>query len=237
MKNIGTIKVFPDESSWVQSIVNRFFSILKSISLNNDLICVAVSGGSTPFPVYTAISDAIINDKNLFAIAQKTHVFLVDERYLPLSHPESNGGRLFEVWNQLPFNLYLVNYLPNQNDLLSRYKFKIFETLRCNDQGTPVFDLIVLGMGNDGHTASLFPNTDALTNEDDIAVLYNVDDKYPLRITMTFPLLRAAKHKIVLISGNEKITVLNQMITDKQTNYPIERLMFDDNSNLEWFIK
>ena len=116
------------------------------------------------------------------------------------------------------------------------YKLRILDIVKCNNQALPVFDLVFLGMGNDGHTASLFPNSEALTNNSDIVVINNVKDKYHERITLTFPVLRAAKHKMVPIKGKEKTEILNQMIITKQTAYPIERLMVGNDTNLEWFI-
>lgn len=237
MKNVGSIKVFFDQSSWVLSVVNRFFSILRKLSETTDSICIAVSGGTTPFPIYEAIRNSILVDNELINLASKTHVFLVDERNLPLTHPASNGGRLNEIWNSLPFHLHLVDFLPSQQEQVSRYKSKILRALKCSEQGIPVFDLVILGMGNDGHTASLFPNSEALTNDTDIVAINFVEDKYPDRITLTFPVLNAAEYKIILFDGREKTAVLNRMIAEKQTNYPIEQLMFELKNNLEWFIK
>lgn len=236
MKNIGLIKVFTDQSCWVQSVVKRFFSILSQSLVTNDTICIAVSGGTTPFPVYEAIRNTFIIDNELFKLASKTHVFLVDERNVPLTHPASNGGRLNEIWNQLPLHLHIVDFLPSHQEHASLYESKILGTVRHSEQGFPVFDIVILGMGNDGHTASLFPNTDALTNDTNIVSINTVKDKYSVRMTLTFPVLKAAKHKIVLFSGKEKMSLLNQMIAEKQTGFPIEKLMDDENNELEWFI-
>ncbi len=236
MKNIGTIIVFNDEESWIRTIVSRFFSVLQDLSTNNDRICIAVSGGSTPYPAYKAIRDSIIIDAKLLSIAEKTHVFLVDERLLPLSHPDSNSGRLLEVWGHLPFRIYPIKFALDSDNVVLEYKTRMLDVVKCDKQALPVFDLVFLGMGNDGHTASLFPNSEALTNNSDIVVINNVEDKYHERITLTFPVLRAAQHKMVLIKGKEKTEILNQMIAAKQTAYPIERLMDGVDSNLEWFI-
>lgn len=236
MKNIGLIRIFDDHDKWISSIVSRFFSILRNISSSSNTLCIAVSGGTTPYPIYEAIRDAILSDNDLYLLASKLHVFVVDERILPFHHSESNGGRIQKIWDKLPMHLHFIDFWQGEEELLNIYKCNISKTVKFNDVGFPVFDLVLLGLGNDGHIASLFPNSEALYNKLDFITFNSVADKFPKRITLTFPTLKAATHIIILFRGVEKLTIMTKLLIENKTDFPIEQILLDESKFPEWFI-
>ena len=132
--------------------------------------------------------------------------------------------------NKVPIPEQNIHRIPTEeNDfrLAAQHYEEIIRSVFALEPGwLPVFDLIILGMGADGHTGSLFPNSYALFDTQDLAcVVYVMDEKFN-RITLTYPVLCAASHIVVLVSGPEKADILKEVLTSKQdeVRYPIHTL-------------
>jgi 6-phosphogluconolactonase len=159
---------------------------------------VALSGGSTPQGLYTILgrSDAL----------RETPVTWVevDERYVPVDDPQSNAGMIQRT-------LFARGIAPAHRFL--RFQTELGDpaaTARAFEAGCPTpIDIVILGMGDDGHTASLFPGTAALQVEDRVAVENWVEKLNAWRVTLTKPVLRAAGWRMVLAAGASKRPVLD----------------------------
>ena len=149
---------------------------------------------------------------------------VVDERYVPLDHPESNAG--------------MIEKTLFANDMAPSHRFLRFRTELNNpavtardfeDQwrtlGLTQLDLILLGIGDDGHTASLFPGTPVLEVEDRIAAEVFVPRLDGWRVTITKPVIRAAKVRMVLAAGESKRPILEQVRAG--ADYPIAQVTRD----------
>jgi 6-phosphogluconolactonase len=156
---------------------------------------IALSGGTTPKPVYELLGRA--------AIADVTWV-VVDERYVPMSDPQSNAAMIERTLHPARF----LRFRTELGDPAATAR--AFED-EWRQLGIERLDLVLLGMGDDGHTASLFPGTTALQVEDRIATEVWVEKLKMWRVTLTKPVLRDATLRLVLAAGEAKRPVLEQV--------------------------
>ena len=188
---------------------------------------VALSGGTTPRGTYERLA-AGTNALDWSA----TSVFWSDERCVPAEHPESNYRMAREA---------LLGSVPIPEDHVFRVRTELAPPLAASEYHDriatvvlrgpdhwPRFDLVLLGMGADGHVASLFPGTKALDETDQFAAASYVDSISSWRITLTLPVLNHAEHAIVLVSGREKADALRRAIKRQPARHqpplPAERL-------------
>lgn len=153
---------------------------------------VALSGGSTPKPVY----EALANERLAW---DRIHWFFGDERFVPPGDPQSNYRMAQEamLFRAPPANVHPVPTVGvTLEDAAALYETAL----------PPAFDLVLLGLGSDGHTASLFPGSPAL--EERVRRVAAVPEKQPPRITLTYPALENAAHVAFLVSGAQKAGVL-----------------------------
>lgn len=201
---------------------------LENLSAKKKVINIALSGGSTPLPILEKLKEIQLD-------WVKFNFFLVDERVVDVDSNESNYKNINEVLYQHISSTSFPVLLESSSleQMLLNYKKQIKKNVLFNKEGVPIFDLIILGMGTDGHTASLFPETKALFENDDFLVENFVPKLNKSRITLTFPTLLNAYETIVLIKGEEKVTIFEEIMSGKGKKYPMSKLK---NSKLNWII-
>jgi 6-phosphogluconolactonase len=155
----------------------------------------------------------------------KTHLFLVDERVVPWEHRDSNYHMLREtLLNYIPIPQENIHPIPTDRTSLQtsakayEEEMKIFFNLQSGQY--PEFDLILLGIGEDGHTASLFPGTPVLDDTLHLAAAVSMDDIRHPRITLTLPVINNAKHILFLVIGKNKASVLRKIINKEDVSLP-----------------
>ena len=189
---------------------------------------VAISGGHTPRRFFELLGES---PKAKALPWDKIQLFWVDERYVPLDSQWSNYKLAVDTFlSKVAIPEENVHRIPTEyNDfkVAARcYEETIRKVFGLDESGVPEFDLIVLGMGTEGHTGSLFPNSYAPFDKDDLAcVVYCLDERLN-RITLTHPVLCAASHIAVLVSGEEKAGILKEVLTCEpdEVRYPIHFL-------------
>ncbi|MFZ4828996.1 MAG: 6-phosphogluconolactonase [Phototrophicaceae bacterium] len=198
----------------------------------HDRFTLALSGGSTPLPIYALLATAPYRD----ALAwEKVHIFFVDERAVPPEHPDSNYFHIHQAWLQhTRAQVYRMEGELGAETGAMHYgrMLKAFF-----DGGAPLFDLVLLGMGTDGHTASLFPHTPPL-NETHHRVMPNRAPVPPHeRITLTAWAINSAKEIGVVVSGKEKANTVAQVLGEEMNpqQYPIQ-LIAPTSGSLRWFM-
>ena len=179
---------------------------------------VALSGGATPLSCYRLLSAPLISSRVDW---EKTQVFFGDERCVPEGHADRNDDAAAAAFlNHVSLPGKNIHRVPAmERDGAERYEseirgaFSIFSP--SSDKGIPRFDLVLLGMGADGHTASLFPGRASLDEAQRLVL--RVDDAPkppPCRVTFTLPLVNAARHVALLVTGKEKAAALSRVLLE-----------------------
>jgi 6-phosphogluconolactonase len=224
------VEVFPDVASLTRAAAQRFVRLAQEAVAMRGVFTVALSGGSTPKSLYTLMAA----DQNLrISIPwSKIHFFFGDERHVPPDNTESNFRMANEaLFQRLPpdeTNVHRIH--TEQSDAAraaSEYEddlAEFFQGHRLVVEGFPRFDLIFLGMGPDGHTASLFPDTSALRETNRWMVANWVEKFKAYRITITFPVLNNAAEVILFVAGFEKASMVAEVLerTAHAPQYPVQ---------------
>ncbi len=176
---------------------------------------IAISGGSTPKAMF-----ALLADPSQSFLGQvpwdSLDLFWVDERCVPPDHAESNFRMTSEAMlSKVPLPAAQVHRMEGELDpeiAASRYESELRNAFKLEGAETPTFDLILLGMGDDGHTASLFPHTAALDEMSRLVVANHVPQKDTWRITLTWPVINQGREVAFLIEGAAKTQVLHDVL-------------------------
>jgi 6-phosphogluconolactonase len=234
------IKIFPDTETLNVFAAERFFEIYESSLAANDHLSVALAGGSTPKALYRRLAGSEFKNKIDWS---KVFFFFGDERNVLPDDPESNyrmaRENLFETIEAPAANIYRwPTDIRDATEAAYEYASAIRDFFVLSDRGQfPRFDLILLGMGDDGHTASLFPFTPALAETEKIAVANPVPKFDTTRLTLTFPAINQARNIIFLVAGETKAPVLQEILEGRfdPRQFPAQSIRPAD-GELSWLI-
>jgi len=198
----------------------------------------ALSGGSTPKLLFKLLAEEYQDNIDWSRI----HFFWGDERCVPHDDPESNFGEvkrlLFDhvpvVWSQV--HAVETNLTPEA--AAEAYSETMRTVLPTNDQGLPVIDINMLGMGGDGHTASIFPaNMEELLEDPKVCAVATHPESGQKRVTMTGPVLNASEEVVFLVTGNSKTQRVAQIINQEQSaeEFPVAHIK-PTSGKLIWFL-
>lgn len=222
------VEIAPDPENLAQRSIELFVHGAQKAIKEKNVFYVAISGGHTPKRFFELLAE-LPQAKSL--PWEKIQLFWVDERYVEPDSQWSNYRLAADTFlNKVPIPEKNVHRIPTEYEDFQAaaccYENTIREIFSINENQTPEFDLIILGMGADGHTGSLFPNSYAPFDTEDLACVVYVMDEDLNRITLTHPVLRAASFLVVLVSGKEKAEILKEVLTSEQdeVQYPIHAL-------------
>jgi 6-phosphogluconolactonase len=229
------IKTLRNKDSLGIFAADLFAELSEKYISENGRFSVALSGGSTPKLLYQKLVDLYSEDVHWNYI----DFFWSDERYVPFDHPDSNGGLAFTHLLS-PLGIESNQYFPAPTTEQTAHQaaLQYDQTLRRYfnaPASIPSFDLIFLGMGDDGHTASLFPETQALQETKKLAVANWIEKFQSWRITFTYPLLNKAKNVVFLVGGGDKATVVKEILKNGSTAYPSAHVKPQD-GQLLWLL-
>ncbi len=174
---------------------------------------VALSGGTTPVALYRLLAEPPFCQAIEWS---GVHLFWGDERFVPPDHPDSNYRLAREAFiSKVPIPAMNVHPMPTEGDpetAAAQYETTLRRFFALSRGEAPQFGLILLGLGPDGHTASLFPGSAALSEAERLVVAIYVQKLAAWRLTLTPPVLRAARRAIFLVSGADKAPTLQAVV-------------------------
>lgn len=197
----------------------------------------ALTGGATPQPVYRLLARPEYAQQIDWRCV---HVFIGDERYVAHDHPDSNFGMTRRcLLDHVPIpgqNIHPVpTDYPQAGQAAEQYAAVLRAVVPVSSDQQPLFDLIMLGMGDDGHTASLFPGTDILRVTDKPVAAVYVGKLANWRVSLTYPALNGARQIMVLVSGENKAAILAHVLREgSKPVYPIQGVL--PAGEMHWFI-
>jgi 6-phosphogluconolactonase len=229
------INVFKNEDEVLNGLANYFVETAASSIATHGQFSVALSGGNSPKKLYELLASPSYKGKVEW---DKVHFFFGDERYVPHTDPQSNYLMAKKSLLE-PLDLSYKQIFPIDTSLSPEEAAKKYTTdINYYFAGTDVrFDLVLLGLGDNSHTASLFPHTPVLHDKSVGAKEVFLEDQQVFRITMTAPLINQAHHIAFLVYGEDKAVAVHHVIEDKKDieNYPAQ-LIKPQNADLQWFL-
>lgn len=235
-KAAAIIRIYPDSKELALNAARHFADMADQHVSGNSRFTVALSGGSTPKLMFSLLAEKPFADTVPWA---SIYFFWGDERCVPPDHQDSNYRMANEtLLTKVPIPRGNIFRIPAEDEDPERAAANYSETVRqFFSTDSPRFDLIYLGMGADGHTASLFPHTKALHINDRIAVANYVDKFQTYRITLTAATINNAHNVTFLVAGDDKVAALKEVVEGsyRPDDYP-SQLIKPNDGTLLWMI-
>jgi 6-phosphogluconolactonase len=208
--------VEPDSAALARHAAQYFVEMAGEAADAHGRARIAISGGSTPKAAFELLADP--NQPWRARMPwQKLDLYWVDERCVPPGHADSNYRMTREaLLDRVPLRPQQIHRIEGELDpeaAADRYESELRNSFRLEGAESPRFDLVALGLGGDGHTASLFPHTEAIHELTRLAVANHVPQLDAWRITLTWPVINHARSVFFLVSGEDKASILKEVLT------------------------
>lgn len=205
------VRVYPTPEALALAAAERFVALAGAAIAEHGRFCAALSGGETPRATYACLAQPELAARVEWP---RVYLFWSDERGVPPDHPESNYGLARAAWlEHVPIpaaNVCRVCGEHGATQAAAEYEARL-RTFFAGEP-RPRLDLVLLGLGEDGHTASLFPGSLALQERDHWVAAVSAPKPPPERVTLTLPAINAAAHILFLVSGAGKADILRQVL-------------------------
>ena len=206
------LQIAKDAEALAREGAELFLRIAQESVRSRNRFTAAISGGSSPRGMNRLLAREPFRSEIPWS---DTHLFWVDERLLPYDNPESNfGAARDDFLSGVPIpegNVYPMPVELAPADGAEAYQRELNDFF--NDPAMPVFDLIFLGLGPDGHTASLFPGSSPdPSGQEPWVISVTGGNPNVARLTLTYPVLNSARHAVMLVSGSDKADIVRQII-------------------------
>lgn len=210
-----SVRTFETSQKWADAAAEHFDQLAHQAVLQRGRFSIALAGGSTPRRLYERLAEPPYRDQIDWS---RMDFFWSDERAVPPDSEHSNYFLAYEAWLwKVPVAAHRVYRMPGEADdvenAAARYQQQIATVLGHPASGPPPqFDLILLGLGEDGHTASLFPHSDVLAEPVRWVAVSQSPRPPAIRLTMTYPILNAARNVMFLVTGKGKADIMAQVL-------------------------
>lgn len=221
-KAMPTISIATSSQHFDQLAAMTVAHSIENAGKNNFEVSLALAGGSTPIGAYKTLVD---NPKTYSIDWSRVRIFLSDERVVQPSHPDSNQYHVQPIFSRNRAQTFWPNTsLPTPAIVADTYEQVIFNQLNAINS-VPQFDCILLGIGPDGHTASIFPQSKEIAHQSKRLVIpvTNSPKPPPNRISFSLRLINLAKQVIILATGEQKALVVRSVLLEEENSlaYPI----------------
>ncbi|MCW6508700.1 6-phosphogluconolactonase [Lichenifustis flavocetrariae] len=229
----GTMTVYPDPTALADGVAEWLTQLA---STKDDVFTVCLSGGSTPRRLYERLAQSPYREQFPW---KDTHWFFGDERFVPTDHKDSNFRMVSEaLFSKVPIpdgHVHrIVTERPTAEDAAADYDKALRDFYGSShlDPNRPMFDVMFLGLGPDGHTASLIPG-EPILDERNKWVASVAHGRPEARISMTYPVIESSRALAFLVTGKEKTPML-RAVRAGDTSVPAGRLV--TSGDIEWFV-
>ena len=235
-----TYSVWSNPDSVARAAARRFLDVSQEAVDLRGIARIAISGGTTPKRMFQLLADPA--GPFLHEVPwNKLALYWVDERCVPPTDTESNFRMTTEAMLSkvplAPDHVFRMEGELPPEEAASRYESTLRNSMKLEGAESPAFDLLLLGMGDDGHTASLFPHTAALDDITSLVVANHVPQKDTWRITLTAPVINQARDVAFLIEGKAKTAVLAEVLTGPRDPHRLpSQLIRPSNGKLAFFL-
>jgi 6-phosphogluconolactonase len=225
-----------DTAELSRRTADRFIEIAQQSMRSSGRFAVALSGGSTPKNLYSRLSSPAYQERLSWP---NVHLFWGDERCVPPDHPDSNFRMVKEALLSKieipPENVHRMAGEREPSTAASEYEKHLQEFFLVKNGALPRFDLILLGVGDDGHTASLFPGSGALHETKRLVLAPFVEKLKSNRLTLTLPVLNQGGEVWFLVTGSDKAGIIKEILS-ASADLPAAKVQ-PENGKLMWFIR
>jgi 6-phosphogluconolactonase len=225
-----TIRIVDDLQQVAQATADEFINRARRAIEHHGRFTAALSGGSTPKALHGVLVERTAKDPKLIDWS-RVQIFFGDERHVPPDHPDSNFRMADQtLLSKVPIPAENIHRMRSENpdaaQVAAEYDEELVSAFQLKgDSQLPRFDFILLGMGPDGHTASLFPGTTAVHETKKRVVSNWVPKLNTWRITFTFPVINHAECVVPMISGHDKVSALSEVMGQGDPDtYPIKHV-------------
>lgn len=215
-----TVLIPGDEKATIEFICETLIRTYQEAVEKKGLFSIALSGGSTPKKIFQKLSKEYTYKIDW----TKVLLFWSDERGRPLTHKESNYHMAMVEGNLQSLPIPKEHIFPMKVEGSPKKQAKDYEELIRRGLGASLFDLVMLGVGEDGHTASIFPNTDALDEKKKLVMAHFVKEKNMWRMTLTLPCINASAKSLIVALGKTKANILKTLLSVKNSSLPAAKV-------------
>ena len=240
MADESRVQILDDLQAVARAAAYEFIACCQQAIKHHGSFAVALSVGSTPKALHGVLVERCAKDPELIDWS-RVQVFFGDERHVPPDHPDSNFRMASEtLLSKVPIPKGNVHRMHGENPdaaaAAAEYDAELARAFHLQPGDFPRFDLILLGMGPDGHTASLFPKTEAL-NETAKRVVANWVEKFKAwRVTFTRPTINHAAAVMLMVAGQDKAAALAEVMDSGSPEmYPVKYVK-PTNGSLKWMV-
>ena len=231
------IKISPDEETLIRQSADEITGLINQALAEKDICTFVLSGGSTPKALYSKLASAPYHQAVRW---EKVHLFWGDERCVPPDHQQSNYRMVKEaLLDHIDLPPENIHRIPGEKppDIAAQEYEQEVRKFVPDAGGIPRFDITLSGIGDDGHTASLFPGTPVLEEQKKLVASVYVPDLKSWRITLTFPVINNSKAILFLVKGASKAWIIGQVLNRESSGnrYPVQKINPKDGKKI-WFL-